>query len=171
MCLGSSISPNSLRPEIIYGEFPFKLTYELDGQLQVIEDVIVCEFDGFVTRGTAGKARKWNTSLKSGNELLTLLDLRSLNQENEFSQTMLELYFYYGTGAYYMGDTNNPFARKAQDFTWVDYRYQTKDGKIGSSGYKAEVAFEKYRIRLLSFEVAPPIKNNFNYSIFSIFGI
>ena len=148
------------KPEITYGEFPIKLTYELDGEIIVIEDIVVCEFDGFINRGTAGKARKWNTKLKSGEELI-LLDLRDLNQENELGQTMVELYFYYGTGAYYMGDTDNPFAREAQSFDWIDYKYKTKDGKIGYSGYKAEEAFEKYKIRVISWECAPPIKNEF----------
>lgn len=159
--LGISISPNPAKPDVLYGEFPFTLTYELDGQIQVIEDVIVCEFDGFINRGTAGKARKWHTTLKSGNEQLTLLDLRSSKVENELKQTVLELYFYYGTGAYYMGDTENRLARDAQNFDWIDYKYQTKDGKIGSSGYKADEAFEKYKIRLISWECAPPIENTF----------
>ncbi len=159
--LGTLMSPNPEKPEVLYGEFPFTLTYELDGQIQVINDTIVCEFDGFINRGTAGKARKWNTTLKSGKEQLTLLDLRSSNEENELKQTVLELYFSYGTGAYYMGDVENPFAREAQSFDWVDYKYQTKDGKIGGSGYKADEAFKKYNIRLISWECAPPIENNF----------
>lgn len=159
--LGVSISPNPPKPEIPYGEFPFTLTYELDGEIREIEDVIICEFDGFINRGTAGKSRKWNTALKSGSEQLTLLDLRSTKEENEFKQTILELYFYYGSGAYYMGDTENPFARKAQNFEWIDYKYQTTDGEIGSSGYKAEEAFEKYKIRLINWECAPPIENKF----------
>ena len=58
-------------------------------------------------------------------------------------------------------DAENPFAREAQSFDWVDYKYKTKDGKIGGSGYKADEAFKKYKIRLVSWECAPPIENNF----------
>ena len=33
-------------PKIKYGEFPFVLTYEVDGEIRVIEDTIVCEYEG-----------------------------------------------------------------------------------------------------------------------------
>ena len=83
------------RPEITYGEFPFTLTYELDGEIKTIEDTIICEFDGFEAIGESGKYRKWKTYLKSGNERLTLLDLRPLGEVNQFGQTILELFFSY----------------------------------------------------------------------------
>lgn len=148
------------RPEITYGEFPVKLTYELNGEIKTIEDTVICEFDGFEVIGEAGKYRKWKTSLKSGNERLTLLDLRSLDEVNEFGQTMLELYFYYGNAEYYMGDTGDR-QRAAQGLDRVSYHYQNKDGTTGGSGYKADVAYEKYKIRLISWEAAPPIQNSF----------
>ena len=149
------------KPEVTHGEIPFQLTYEINGETKVIEDTIVCEFDGFIVEGENGKYRKWKTSLKNGNERLTLLDLRPLNEINEFGQTMLELYFYYGTAAYYMGDNTNPFARDAQGFDYVSYEFQTADGKTGKSGYEAEEAYEKYKIRLINWECAPPIENTF----------
>ena len=34
-------------PEITYGEFPFRLEYELNEKLHVIEDTLIVEFDGF----------------------------------------------------------------------------------------------------------------------------
>ena len=155
------LMPEPPEPQIKYGEFPFRLTYELNGETKLIEDVIVCQFDGFINMGTVGKDIKWKTNLKSGKEELTLLDLSLLNIENELEQTMLELYFYYGAGAYYMGDTENPYSRKAQNFDWIDYKYLNKDGEIGYSGYKAEEAYKKYGIRLISWECAPPIENHF----------
>jgi len=33
-------------PEITYGEFPFRLEYEIDGERFVIEDVVIVEFMG-----------------------------------------------------------------------------------------------------------------------------
>ena len=149
------------KPEITYGEFPFCLTYELDDEIKVIEDTIICEFDGFEVIGESGKYRKWKTSLKSENEQLTLLDLRPSGKTNELGQKVLELYFYYGSAAYYMGDNNNPFAREAQGFDYVSYEYQTMDGKNGKSGYDAEEAYEKFKIRLINWEVSEPIQNKF----------
>ena len=90
---GCDYTLNPPKPKITYGEFPFRLTYELDGEIKVIEDTVICEFDGFESRGTAGRYRIWKTSLKSGNERLTLLDLRPLEETNEFGYTMLELFF------------------------------------------------------------------------------
>ena len=158
---GVSLFQTSDKPKITYGEFPFTLTYELNGEKSVIEDTIICEYEGVMNRGTAGKARKWSATLKSGREQLTLLDLRSQKEQNELKQTVLELYFYYGSGAYYMGDEKNTFAREAQGFDWIEYRYQTEEGTIGGSAYRADEAWAKYRIRLISWECAPPIKNTF----------
>ena len=63
--------PNPPAPEIKYGEFSCRLEYELDGEIKVIEDVIICEFDGFKNYGSAGSRREWKTSLESGNEYMT----------------------------------------------------------------------------------------------------
>ena len=149
------------KPEVTHGEFPFQLTYEINGETKVIEDTIVCEFDGFIVEGENGKYRKWKTSLNNGNERLTLLDLRPLNEINEFGQTMLELSFYYGNAEYYMGDVDNNRQRGAQGLGRVSYHYQNTDGTTGGSGYGADVAYEKYKIRLINWECAPPIENTF----------
>ena len=158
---GEYFLPNPPKPEITYGEFPFKLTYELDGETKVIEDTLICEFDGFRIVGEAGTYRQWKSYLKSGSEEITLLDLRPLEEINEFGQTMLELFFYWGNAEYYMGDNFDGRWKDAQDFNWVDYKYQDVDGSIGGSAYKAEVAWEKYKIKLISWEVSDPIVNSF----------
>ena len=38
---------NPPAPEITYGEFPIKVTCEINGEIKVIEDTVICEFDGF----------------------------------------------------------------------------------------------------------------------------
>ena len=149
------------KPEITYGEFPCVLTYEVDGEIKTIEDTIVCEFDGFEALSEAGKYRKWKSYLKSGDEELVLLNLRDKNEVNEFGHTMLELFFYWGNAEYYMGDVDDGRSNKEQDFKWVEYKYKNAEGQIGGSAYKADEAYEKYKIRLISWEVAPPIKNEF----------
>lgn len=147
------------KPEITYGEFPCVLTYEVDGETKIIEDIIVCEFDGFEVVGEAGKYRKWKTYLKSGSEDMTLLDLKPLNEKNEFGHTMLEFFFSYGNGEYYMGDTQHRSIPQISNY--IEYKYRTEDGRIGGSAYSNEEALEKYKIRLISWEVAPPIENEF----------
>lgn len=147
------------KPEITYGEFPFRLTYELNGETKVIEDIIVCEFDGFKVEGENGKYRKWKTYLKSGSERITLLDVRQLGEKDDFNHTILELFFSYGNGEYYMGDEYSQ--SKAEISTYVEYMYQNVDGTIGYSAFKAEEAYEKFNIRLISWEAAEPIQNTF----------
>lgn len=149
-------------PEIQYGEFPFTLTYEIDGERKVIKDTIICEYDGYKMLGEAGWYREWNSHLKSGNDRITLLDLKSRNEKNEFDYWMLELFFYWGNAEYYMGEPLDYASRdpkNEQDFDWIDYQYQTPDGIVGYSAYAAEEAFRKYGIKLISWECSLPIEN------------
>lgn len=173
---GLATLPNPPKPEISYGEFPFQLTYELDGETKIIKDVAICEFDGYGQRTEAGQSRKWKTHLKSGTDesipenergketdfaWITLLDLRNDGVFDDLDHKILELYFYGGNGYYYMGDELGGNSRAGQDFTWVHYVYQNTDGTIGHSGFKADEAWEKYKIKLIGWEPSPPIQNSF----------
>ncbi len=100
--------------------------------------------------------------MKSGNEEIILLDLTANNEINEVGYTMLHLFFNWGTPAHYMGDLEHYNCRPAQGFEWVEYKYQTADGTVGGSAYKADVAYEKYKIKLIEWEIAEPIKNRFD---------
>jgi len=52
-------------PATKYGEFPFRVVFELDGDTHVIEDTVVCTFDGFDGSIPFQKPRSWGTSLES----------------------------------------------------------------------------------------------------------
>ena len=147
------------KPEITYGEFPFTLKYELDGEIKVLEDTIICEFDGFKVIGEAGKFRQWKTKIKSGGEKIILWDTQQLDIRDDFGRKILEFYFSYGNGEYYMGDEYN--SSNGEINSWIDYTYKNDDGTTGGSAYKSDVACEKYKIRLISWEVSPPITNSF----------
>ena len=71
LAVGLWLSPAPPKPEITYGEFDFKLVYEIDGEIQTIEDTIICEFDGFNIDEANGKTRRWKEEFKNeqGNEL------------------------------------------------------------------------------------------------------
>ena len=88
--------------------------------------------------------------------------MRDRNEINEFGHNILEFVFYWGNAEFYMGDIEYGRARDAQDFKWIEYRYKTVEGQIGGSAYEADKAWEKYKIRLISWEVTPPIKNKFD---------
>lgn len=149
--------PNPPRPEITYGEFPFRLTYEVAGELKVIEDTIICEFAGFESRGTAGKYRIWESHLKSGNERITLLSGK--NDDSKF-----EISAFYGIPDYYMGDYTMQ-SKESYETVMADDRYlsylQWKNGiQTGCSITKEEV-WEKYKLKILNVQYSPPIQNTF----------
>ena len=70
LAVGLWLSPAPPKPEITYGEFGFKLAYELDSELRTIEDTVICEFDGFNIDEARGKTRRWKECFKNeqGNE-------------------------------------------------------------------------------------------------------
>jgi len=69
--VGLLLLPAPPKPEIKYGEFDFKLVYEIDGEVHTIEDTIICEFDGFNIDEGRGKTRRWKEDFKNeqNNEL------------------------------------------------------------------------------------------------------
>ena len=150
---------NPSPPKIKYGEFPFRLKFEINGQQKVIEDVVICNFDGYEWRGESGKYRKWKSYLKSGNERITLIEF-SENIQDKWNHQILELYFYWGNAEYYMSDLSNR-PKSGQDFDYINYMYKNAEGKIGFSAFTADEAWNKYKVKLLSWEIAPPIKNTF----------
>ena len=149
------------RPEVTYGEFPIKLTYSIDGDIYTAKDTVICEFDGFGADEGRGKYRKWTMKLKSGNENLVLLNLRGKNDVNDLGQTVEELYFYYGNPEYYMGDVELDKQIPPQDLDEIAYSFYSDYAGYGNSAYKADEAYERYKIKLIDFEYASPIKNKF----------
>ena len=71
LAAGLYLSPAPPKPEIKYGEFDFKLVYEISGEIRTVEDTIVCEFDGFNIDEGRGKTRRWKEYFKNeqNNEL------------------------------------------------------------------------------------------------------
>lgn len=150
-------NPNPPKPEITYGEFPCRITYELNGEKKVIEDVIICEFDGFENLGSAGKYRKWKSRLKSGNERLILLKI------NETS----ELYCSYGSGEYYMDDLRYQTREEYEKFRESNFETyfitfgNLDQGEFKSSSVSVDEALKKYNLRILDIQFAKPIENSF----------
>ena len=94
-------------PEIEKAQFPFIVEYVIDGETYIIEDIVVCEFDGF--DGMLPNHRCWSSYLKSGNEakceLIREENTKSVlkpSRVNELSRLVLD----YGSADadYYMDD-------------------------------------------------------------------
>ena len=152
----SIFMPHPPKPDITYGEFPFSITYELDGETKVIEDTVVCEFDGFVNHGTAGKYRAWKAYLKSGNEEIVLLRI-------ENNGVIVEISTIYGLPEYYMGDFRQ--SKEAYEKTMADDRYlgfyHWEDGVETNRSITKEEVFEKYNLRIIEIQHSQPIENSF----------
>ena len=95
MFIGLQSSPALPLPEITYGEFPFRLEYEIDGKRYIIEDTLIAEFDRSVAGNATTRARRmWNTTLESGDERRFILK----------EMTNVTINFRPGLAEYYMGD-------------------------------------------------------------------
>lgn len=148
--LGIQFTPNPPRPEITYGEFPFRLEYEINGERKVIQDTIICEYDGIGADEGQGKYRKWKERLASGNKRITLLKV----------DDSTEIYYSPGSADYYMGDMeeNVKFTQNFPNASIMDDDNRITRGRI----IRADELFEKYKIKLISWDYTKPIKNNFS---------
>lgn len=149
--VGVHLLPNPPKPKITYGEFPFRLVYEIDGERKIVEDTLICEFDGFELEGENGKYRKWKSRLASGNERITLLKV---------DETM-EIYYSPGRAEYYMNDLR--FNLDGNEFSFPNANYSKKIDKTHTvdSIILADELWSQYKIKLISWDYTQPIKNNF----------
>ena len=139
-------SPREARPEITYGEFPFRIEYELDGEVHVIEDILIVEFRGFVfSAGTMTRERSWRSRLAS--------------RENDSTSTSIlfegteDLVFFPGSAGYYMGEAGSSMTREPRvslNFTTRRYHLENSHELLAEHG-----------ITLISWKISEPIVNNF----------
>ena len=142
---GFEALPDPPQPQITYGEFPFTLVYELNGEVIVLEDTKICEYDG-VGVGSNGKYRKWIGRLAdSGNGDVFII-----------SDDTREVYCYIGSAGYYMNDEKYPEQRPLTPRIYY-VKLNNNDRSILS---QAEL-LEKYNVKLLSWEFTDPVENTF----------
>ena len=139
-------APEPPQPEITYGEFPFRLVYELDGKEIVVEDIKICEYDGVIS-GSNGKHRKWKGYLASDSD-----------NRNVFitADGTREIYCYIGSAEYYMNDEMYPEKQPLQPHV---YNVMLNDNH--GTMLSLEELLEKYKIKIISLETTPPIINTF----------
>ena len=145
--------PDPPRPEITYGEFPFRIEYEINGELIIIEDSVICEFDGFfVSWGGDGKTRQWKVSFASGRKS-EIFKSSAYLLIDEVDQICFSL----GDGKYYMGDVERPYNQSL-------YAIKIIRGPGGSLRLPRIDSYEllnTYDIKIISYEISPPIVNSF----------
>jgi len=147
--IGMYLQPNPPSPDVTYGEFPFKLVFEVRGERKEVLDTLICEFVGFGANEGVGKYRKWDSRFRSGNDTITLVK----------TNDNVEVYYPPGSCKYYMGDltegvTHNP--------VFPGSLVRDKEGSSRIDFISKDELFEIYKIKILSWEYSQPINNNFN---------
>lgn len=66
--IGEVIFDRPSTPKVKYGEFPFELVYEYNGEQHTITDTVICEYEGIEFSLEGGNDREWNCYLSSGTE-------------------------------------------------------------------------------------------------------
>ena len=142
--------PNPPMPEIRYGEFPFRLEYEINGEIVIVEDIVICKFDG-VGAGTNGKYLKWKQYLASDKDENSVMLLKA--------DETTKVYYTVGDARYYMDD--GPAYMYLPEYSIVTYGavYVTNWGLSGV--VSKEDLQNKCGIQIISFEHSERINNTF----------
>ena len=151
----SVISSLAFKPTVTEGEFPFSITYELDGERVIIEDVYKAHYvrnDGYADT----KSRVYAGELKSSGEDNTLYTLK----KDENTRVELWTHFY---SDYLMGDTEYDYFDD-EPFEPKIYYYDAQETE-----YHDEETLAAQGVKLISFEYPTPIKNSFVFSHISHF--
>ena len=135
-------------PQIKEGEFPFEIVYEIDGETVTVNDIYICEFDGFGWNEGVEKYRKWKGYIKSsGTKELILLEDGDL----KFAVSV-------GSPEYYMSD---PSCQWSENTPSIYYIKPNEFGGITSGSSDIEPLLEQYKLKLISWKFSDPIQNSF----------
>lgn len=168
LAAGLWLSPNPPKPEITYGEFQFEFVYKIGGEVQTIEDTIVCEFDGFDIDEGRRKTRKWKEYFKNeqGNELFAFRiedPAYYKKREPDYNQIVLENIDHYkvvlgvADAEYFLGEPEN------KRTTLVEPNIQVYDPSIGyyKDPEQSKVFLENIGFEVVSWSCDKPIENTF----------
>jgi len=159
--IGALFNPNPQGPSIKYAEFPFRLEYKINDEYMVVEDTLICEYDGIEVDVAVGKYRKWKSYLASGNEKIVLQQTNStFGFAAPSKKANLTIYYDSGPVWYYLGNPDG--ITYEYDFPNASFLDQYIGG--GGSTYGviyADELLDQYGIELISWEIAPPIENTF----------
>ena len=139
----------ALKPKVTEGEFPFSITYELDGETVTIKDVYKVQYEklgGYKTRmysGEIGNRGKDNTIY--------------VLKKNDSGRVELWTHFY---PDYLMGDSEYDYYDD-EAFEPKIYYYDVQETESHDEETLAE-----HGVKLISFEYPEPIKNSLTFSHF-----
>lgn len=137
-------------PQIREAEFPFTLTYEINGTQKSVSDTLLCEYGGSVWYAElVEKTRTWTYKIKNKKKAFVLWTGVNRNGEKE------EVHFCLSP-EYYMGD-----AKKQESDFYMEVVTIQSDGEKEESIIDEDKLYKRYGVRILKWECAPPIQNRF----------
>ena len=168
LAVGLYLSPAPPKPEIKYGEFNFKLVYEISGEVRTIDDTIVCEFDGFNIDEGRGKTRRWKEHFKNeqNNELYAF----RMEYPEEYKHSKPEKYnivlqnidhykvlLIMADAEYFMGEPENKQTGE------LEPTIQVYDKSVGyfKDPIQSDEFLKEYNFKIISWYCDSPIENHF----------
>ena len=149
------ISSIALKPTVTEAEFPFKITYELDGETVTIDDVYKVNYVPN-DQGNNHKDRVYTGKLLSSEKNDTNIILK----QGEHTRIELWTYLY---ADYLMGDPEYDFFDD-KAFEPIIYYYDENEVE-----YHDEETLAAQGVKLISFEYPTPIENKLVFSHLSYF--
>ena len=147
MSFTAYLSPNPPKPEIKFAEFPIKLVYETGGKTYTIEDVYICEYDGWdIHDGNLNKFRKWNGKMIKNSTNIVF-----------FQDEEMTIEYVLGDASYYMGDVENIY------ITYPTLRVIKKSNEFSATNVDF-ITFDdlaNYGIDIIEYNFPEPIENRF----------
>jgi hypothetical protein len=113
------------------------------------KDTLICEYDGIGMDAGRGKFRKWKNRLASGNKDVFLLKVNDTK----------EIYLYAGDPEYYMDDLSIGYDNDSLVFYYYE---KNAEGTTDEIFINTEELYEMYKVKILSWDYAKPIKNSFS---------
>ena len=141
----------ALKPTVTEGEFPFTITYELDGETFVIDEVYKVRYDGNGGYNDT-KTRYYKGSIDGGEDN-TLYTLRQNKENTSRIELATNLH-----PDYMMGDPEYEYFDE-YEFAPRIYYYDADENE-----YHDEETLAEQGVKLISYEYPTPIENSFVFS-------
>jgi len=150
-------APPALEPQITYHEFPFHIEYMINGERIVIDNALICEYEGSEILWIGSTyVRSWKLEFKQYDVAVTPLDDIVL-----YCDDNIIIYYAFGSASYYMGDKDNP-SRYLPSFRINDMINGDQKNNYAKDSYSIDQ--EKlldYGIEIIDFVPPEPIENTF----------
>ena len=164
MAIVNFFTPGPPTPKTTYGEFPFRIVYEIGGERYVIEDTLICEYAGRNKEGYTGKELKWSGRLLSGEKISQgFLNYEEPIQGNEWKYGFKVLILdHINTGYGYIGSLRIDIG-SAQYYLGYYALGDYIPGKAYDDGkgfLDADTLFAKYDVRIIEAIFSEPMVGN-----------